>query len=200
VKKTFLIGALAALFAVGAQASPTFYLQSQGVGFGFNQIDSDTFTLRIVGALDATGNWGPATALDNLGFKDLGFDPTGGTLTPGNWAYSPNELNANGCAGGDSGGVCFDAAPAFALSNDMLFTIDLTGGTLALGPTLFPHLKLRFVDAAGNKVGDLLSQSMPFIEVCPSCGPNPTGVLPEPGSVALAGLGLAALVLTRRRA
>jgi hypothetical protein len=197
MKKTFLAGALVALLAVGAQAAPTFYLQEQGVLFGFNQIDSDTFTLRIKGALDATGNWTSATALDNLGFKDLGFDPTGGTLTPGNWVWSPNELNANGCAGGDNGGVCFDAAPAFALTNDMTFTIDLTGGALNLGESLTPHLKLRFVDAAGNKVGDLLSQTMTYL---PPGSPDPFSFVPEPTSVALAGLGLFAVALTRRKA
>ena len=194
--------ALAALLCAGSvQASPTFLLESQGVLFGFNQLDDDTFTLRIKNAMSPTGNWTGAVALADLGFKDLGFDPTGGTLTPGSWTYSPNELNAQGCQGGDSGGVCFDAAPAFALSNDMLFTIDLTGGVMDLSETLVPHLKLMFVDAAGNKVGDLLSQDMPWVAVCPDCGPNPTVILvPEPGSLALAGFGLFSLLAFRRRA
>jgi hypothetical protein len=81
----------------------------------------------------------------------------------------------------------------------MLFTIDLVGGVLNLSETLVPHLKLMFVNAAGNKVGDLLSKDMPFLAVCPDCGPNPTALLPEPGSLALASLGLFAALGVRRK-
>lgn len=200
VKKKLLSGLIAALCAAGAQAAPTYIYTDQNVLFGFNQTDENSFTLRIKGALDATGDWADAVSLDNLGFKNLGFDPTGGQVNPGNWAWSPNELTANGCAGGDSGGVCFDAMPAIALTNDMTFTVDLLGGVLALDATHAPHLKLRFLDAQGNKEGSLLSQDMRFLTPgSPDPFDVPPGTVPEPTSLALAGFALLALTATARK-
>lgn len=194
--KKFLLSALVALAAVGAQASPTFTTTEQGVGFTFNQTDNDSFTLRIVGAVDATGDWGPATHLNAVSFKNLGFDPTGGVGNPGNFGFSPLELNANGCSGGDSGGACFTAASPYSLTNDMLFTFDLTGGVLDMGQFDPVHLKIQFLNAAGNKQGTLLSRDLTWV---PPDG-DPRGNVPEPASLALVGLGLmAAGVVTRRR-
>ena len=71
------------------------------------------------------------------------------------WIQSAKELTANGCAGGGAGrtktALCLTGAP-IALTDNMEFTFAFTGGTLDLDE---PHLKVNFVDASKNKVGDL---------------------------------------------
>lgn len=195
--KKLLLSVLAAVVAVAAQASPTFTASEQGVNFTFNQTDSDSFTFRIQNALDATGDWGPATTLNAIGFKNLGFDPTGGTGTPGGFSFSPLELNANGCEGGDSGGACFTAATPYALTNDMLFTFDLIGGVLGMGELDPVHLKIQFLNDAGRKQGTLLSRDMTWSDNPPP--PPPPNNVPEPASLALVGLGLLTAFASSRR-
>lgn len=195
--KKHLLGALVALASVAAMAAPTFSTTEQGVGFTFNQTDSNSFTLRIEHALDATGDWAPATQLNAVAFKNLGFDPTGGSGAPGDFGFSPLELNANGCSGGDSGGACFTAATPYSLTNDMLFTFDLLGGVLDMGEFDPVHLKIQFLNDAGRKQGTLLSRDLTWVP--PEGDPDPRSNVPEPASLALVGLGLAAAAFTRRR-
>jgi len=183
-----LAGTLAASVASAAHV-----LSFQNTTFTIAQVDNNTFTLRIQNALNANGDWGNANYLDNMAFKDIGTGFTGAVLTPGQWSYSANELSANGCYGGASGGLCFDAVPAMALTNDMLFTIDVLGANLNFAAT-GPHLKLRFLALAdsGRKEGSLLSQSLPLML------PPDEFRVPEPASLFLLVLAMFSLSLMRR--
>lgn len=215
-KKSLRLLAAAALTVLASAAHADFVHSAQGVDFTFHGVDANTFTLRIEHALDATGNWASATHLGYLGFKGLG-DLTGLTgvnvaVTPapgGNitWTYARGELASNGCnANANSDGICLDATPDLALSNNLLFTIDLVGSGIDITQVTAPLLKTSFTvwQAASGKpgtggfkpagyatTGDLMAQTL----VTDAVG----GTLPEPASLGLAGLALAGLALARRR-
>jgi hypothetical protein len=200
------------LASMAAQAS--YVLSSQNVVFTFDQLDADSFTLRIEGATAATGNWASADFLGTLAFKNIGnlaglSNVAVTNLTPGvtsAWSFSTKEMNANGCAGGGSGGICLTATPGMTLLDDMLFQFDLFGASLNLDEAAGPHLKLMFTEFKKDKyskVGSLLSQDMvfqPASDIPAPGAPSPVhGELPEPASLALCGLAIAAAAFAARR-
>lgn len=207
--RNLLAAASLGLACLAATAAPVSYSSTfNSTTFTISTIDGspNSLSLRITGALSASGDWAPAVAFDNFALKSIGSGITGGSVTPGTWSSSVLELNASGCGGGASGGVCFDANPSVALSDDMLFRIDLAfaaGYGLDISSS-GPHLKVRFVDASGRKVGSLLStyigQSTTVCDLGDVCDDDgTTGTVPAPGSLALVGGALLALGWTRRR-
>lgn len=212
--KKLLTGALAvASLAVAGTASATTYTSSfQGVTFSIDAVNgTNTFTLTMTGALSATGDWAPATALQALGFKDLGIDfsasGTAATLTsvPADstaWSGLNAELNGNGCNtnGNPDGSICFTGVPPLAITDSMTFTVTITGGqSLNISSTLGPHLKLQFVDGEGKKVGSLYSLNIPSSTSSTSSTGGSGNQVPEPGTLGLLGLGLVGLAYGRRR-
>lgn len=192
MKKTLLRNAaasvlLAAGFATTASAGNG-TLTFQGVTFN-TSYTGNTLTLEI-DAANPTGDWATATTIGALELKSLGtFDSVTMTAAPGaaiGWAYSANELNANGCTGGDHTGQSFCySGTHVALTDDMIFTWTFTGGTQDFTA---PTLKVAFYNGDGTqKVGSLLSMTI-----------NP---VPEPGTYAmmLGGLGLLAATARRRK-
>lgn len=176
---------MAAGFAATASAGTLTY---QGVTFT-TSYTGNTLTLEI-DAANPTGDWSTATTIGALQIKEIGtFDSVTMTAAPGaamGWAYSAEELTANGCTGGEHVGqsYCYSGTHV-ALTDDMIFTWTFTGSNLDFTS---PHLKVAFYNGDGEqKVGSLLSMNI--------------APIPEPGTYAmmLGGLGLLAATSRRRK-
>lgn len=200
----------AALFAPVAKAD--YVLAFQGVTFTIGVLDPDSLSLRIQNAASTTNaDWASATNFGAFSLKDLGLDfsAAGGATAIATYFTSPSNITVNGvrddlnasainggadCVAqtkGETGTVCFDFAPDLLLLDDLLFQIDFNQA-FTIG-SAGPHLKVAFVDANGGKIGSLLSQNLPLSSSSSTSSgeASSSGVIPEPGTSALALLGLA---------
>lgn len=181
-----LMVSVIAAASISGTAAASNSLTFQGVTFNTWAIDGDSLGFSILNATGATGDWSGIQSLAAFGLKNIG-SVTGATVVsgPGSFSSTFNELNALGCEGGNSGGMCLFSTPPATLADSMTWNIDFSGPALDFSK---PTLKVEFLDAFGSKQGSLLSQQIPVSPVN------------EPGTYAmlLAGLGLIAFV-TRRR-
>jgi hypothetical protein len=181
--RKFAIAAAAASACVlssGAMANSVLF---GDVTIGLNAGADNTLILSFDNVLSSTGTWANAVTLANISLANTGADSLSLPLV--GWTQNGRELGANGCTGGGSGKDCFTGSAA--VTNDMDFTFTYTG-TLNLDGMgdAAPQLKVRFLDASGEKTGSLYSAAVPVPE-------------PETYAMMLAGLGAVGFMARRRR-
>ena len=162
--KTILrMSALAALLGTATMTAQAGVLTTDGVTFT-SSWSGNVLTLEI-DAANRSGGWSGATGLAALAIKDVGtytsVSVSSSLKGTTGWTVSKAELNASGCAGAgkaSSGNrLCF-SGQQIALGDDMVFKFTFSGAGVTATE---PHVKVEFVDAKGNKVGSLLSQTLP---------------------------------------
>jgi len=191
LRKLALLPAAAVAIAFGTPAIAN-SLTFQNVTFETQAVDADTLQLSILNATNATGDWTGVDFLKAFEIKDIGNITFAQVVSgPGNWTADVNHgLNASlGCNSGGTNGSCFVVNPVIALTDSMIWNIDLQGTDLHFDS---PHLKVQFLTGANatDKTGSLLSQAIPGIPAIPE---------PETYAMMLAGLGLLGFVARRRR-
>jgi hypothetical protein len=184
------LAALATLLAATTMTAHAGVLTLDGVTFA-SSWSGNELTLEI-DAAKRSGGWAGATGLAALAIKEVGtYNSVSVNAAPGGttaWALSGAELKASGCsatANGAAGSrMCF-YGQQIALADDMVFKFAFNGTGVT---TTEPHVKVEFVDAKGNKVGSLLSQTLP---AATTPAPVPDGIaeaamdneMPDPASL-----------------
>lgn len=174
--------ALACAVAAGLGQAHAGVLTFQDVVFTTSWANN-VLTLEI-DAAKHSGDWSRATTLGALSLKDIGsFRSVSLTAAPQGadaWRMTAKELNANGCTGGAASrsnkALCLSGAP-IALTDNMVFSFTFTGGTPDLDQ---PHLKVNFLDASQDKVGNLLSQAIAAAPAAATPAGTPVPVTPTP--------------------
>jgi hypothetical protein len=155
--------ALATLLGATTMTAHAGVLTLDGVTFT-SSWSANVLTLEI-DAAKRSGGWSGATGLAALAIKGVGtYSSVSVSGAPGGtnaWNVSTSELKASGCSGTGNGAagsrMCF-YGQQIALADDMVFKFAFNGVGVAPNE---PHVKVEFVDARGNKVGSLLSQTLP---------------------------------------
>jgi hypothetical protein len=150
---------------------------------------SETFEITL--SVDTSGYDGGGTLLQSVAVKVspslIAAQIVGGPQV-GSWTEELGGLDANGCSGNGGGFDCVgastgDGVPVPAGIYVFVFQLEMATGSLLTGPDA-ASIKARFSDAAGEKVGALVSENITLV--------------PEPGSALLLAGGLLVLAARRR--
>jgi hypothetical protein len=222
MKKAMLGIALAAMFSTLAHAGPTYEFD---VSTGVNPTDVGTITLSQVTA--STVNILVDLADTTLPLPQYGFINTGGPHTPFAFTIAGDDTNVNisfvqpvngtyptGVFLLNTGG---GAATPFGTYG---VALDSTAGNGSVN-AYYGDLEFQLTRLSGLSTDDFIGNGFAFFAAdltngssatgsqawtlrtqpdCPDCSPTPVGVIPEPGTVALLGAGLAAFGWRRRKA
>jgi hypothetical protein len=163
MKTTLRTPALCILLGMATMSAHAGVLTADGVTFT-SSWSGNVLTLEI-DAAKRSGGWSTATGLAALAIKNVGtYGSVSVSAAPGGttaWNVSTSELKASGCSGTGNGAtgnrMCL-YGNQIALGDDMVFKFTFNGANVT---STEPHVKVEFVDARGNKVGSLLSQTLP---------------------------------------
>lgn len=178
---------LAAALPLSASAG---LLTFQGATFS-SSWTGDVLTINIdADPSHLTGDWAGATSIDSIALNDVGTWTSvsdimlDGPGTSFDHAINGESLDSNGCKTLKSSGSWACWSGFAALADNMVFAFSFQPGVANHTDT--PDLKVRFLDASGDKQGSLLSKHL--------------GVsVPEPSTLALFGLALLGLVFAVRK-
>lgn len=155
----------------------------------------DILTIEIDAAPShLTGGWAAATKISAIAINDVGSITSASDVSldaPGTsfdgdiegWGLSASNTSCQSTDSTSYNHACWWGSET--LTDNMMF--NFTFASSVANHTDTPHLKVRFLDANNDKVGSLLSMDLPSVNV------------PEPGTLALFGLGLVVLVGVRRK-
>jgi hypothetical protein len=188
--KCLLAGLLTATWTASASAGAILDWEGTGVDFYASWLDADTLRIEIdAGDITAGSGWDGATYIDSIAINgpDAWSWVNASDITllgPGTFSgpVDGTGLNASGCQGLDPGQNHQCWTGLASLVDDMYFDFTFSGDAVISAYIDAPHLKVRFVDDQGNKVGSLLSANVP-----------------EPSSIALLCLGVIGLAIARKQ-
>ena len=176
--------------SMSAHAGAILDWEGTGVDFFSTWLDADTLRIEIdAGSISPGSGWDGAVNIDSIAINapdSWSWVNAGDIMLAGPGSFGGpvdgTGLNASGCKGLNLGSnhPCWTGLAA--LTDNMFFDFSFQGNAVISSQTDSPHLKVRFVDKNGGKVGSLLSAPVP-----------------EPSVIFLMGVGLVGLGFTCRR-
>jgi hypothetical protein len=157
-----------------------------------------TTTYEITLRIDTSGYTGDAVRIGEVAFKvspSLAavtlLDAPGGA---GEWSAILGGINANGCQANANNGFACTSSDNDAVAgvpdgtHEWVFQVEVPSDQDLFTAMFQGSVKARFLDAEGEKTGDLVSENITL------------QVIPEPGTAVLLGAGVLALGRRRSRA